>query len=629
MTNIKLQKEQEQLVTQLRGMFQSSLDSPVWKAWREEAVKCFNYRDGDQWTAGEIKDLTDRGQAPTVNNQIKVFLDYLLGMTLKTKTNTRFRGRNVPENSDQGHLLSELYLYTNQLNKFKYQENDRNEDAACSGFGVQKMLPTYNSQLQQPDIKVSNPDCLNIYPDPYANEYDWSDATFVAEAPWMDLKELQALYPRHKTQLEGMYNNYTDQSDPSVDVAKGNVYIDPNSKRIRPVEIWWVEPKTKLTILRQNAPSIDVSKLSTSKIKQLIKQTYGCLTRETTKEIHMAVFVDFLLLEHRKNPFKIDSLPYVPQFARKKKDGQPLSFVSLIIPLQDAINKRESKALYNLSNNQAIYEDGAVANPEEEARNRQRPDGAIVLNRGALKEKQYQIIKNTDLAITQMNFHNQNLADIRRVSGINPDALGEKSSVRSGVGIAKKQNASQTVIIKFLENITRTKENLARLWLKYVQVFFSSQMTFYITGDINNGFKSTSRTINIPNYQNGTVSNNITTGDYDVVIEEMKNTSAMHQANVELLAQVIPQIAALGPGWGKILISFMDLPGKEQILEQFDALTQPRPEMPKITLNIKWEAASAQDKEFFRELMGNKQVNQPNINAGMMQLLQSTNETIQ
>lgn len=599
--------EKQKLVSKLRDMFQSSLDHPAWRDYRKEGTRCFRYRDGDQWTPEELKELETRGQPPFVSNQVKVFLDYLLGQVIKHKTRTRFRGRNVPEDSDTGHILTELHLYTEQVNKYRYQADDRNEDTACSGFGVSKMVPTYNDILKQPDIKITTPDCLDIYPDPYSSAYDWSDCKFVCEAPWLDVGKVQARYPKFKSQLAGLINNYSGQSDSNVDAAKGHNYIDQNRKRIHTVEIWWVEHKTKTYILLsgEGEESIDVSDWSERKIKKELKTTNGSLSRETKKVIHMAVFVDNLLLEYVENPYNVDMLPYVPQFARRKKNGQPYSFVSLVLPIQDSINKRGSKAQHLLNNNQAVYEEGAIEDETEEALNRAKPDGAVKVAKNALKDKRYQIIKNTEIAATQMSFHKQDLLDVRRVAGINPDALGEKSEVRSGIGISKKQAASQITIVKFIENLNRTNDGLARLWLKYVQEFYNTEMTFYITGDVANDFKASTRVINKLDPGTGNVTDNVTIGDYDIVIEQMQDTNTMHQQNVELLIKAIPQLATLGPGWGKIILHFMDLPGKEEVLQQFDAITKRPPEPPKINLSINWENASENDKEFFRKLMGN------------------------
>ena len=59
----------------LDGYFRSALDHPTWSAWRKHARDCFAYKEGDQWTAAEVKELEKRGQPATVNNQVKVTLD--------------------------------------------------------------------------------------------------------------------------------------------------------------------------------------------------------------------------------------------------------------------------------------------------------------------------------------------------------------------------------------------------------------------------------------------------------------------------------------------------------------------------------------------------------------------------
>src|SRR5678816_3731682 len=61
-------EDQFALVSKLDKMFNYALQHPSWKTGREKMVKCFKYREGDQWTDAEIAELQKRHQPDTVNN---------------------------------------------------------------------------------------------------------------------------------------------------------------------------------------------------------------------------------------------------------------------------------------------------------------------------------------------------------------------------------------------------------------------------------------------------------------------------------------------------------------------------------------------------------------------------------
>ena len=79
-------KEEKELVAKLEEMFQSALDHPSWQEWRTQiAPKFYRYREGDQWTAAERKVLKKRHQPETVNNQVSLTINRLVGQFVKQK----------------------------------------------------------------------------------------------------------------------------------------------------------------------------------------------------------------------------------------------------------------------------------------------------------------------------------------------------------------------------------------------------------------------------------------------------------------------------------------------------------------------------------------------------------------
>ena len=106
-------KSDSEVVHKLDEMFVSAIDHPTWVSWRENAVKCFKYKEGDQWTSKEKAVLAARNQPDTVNNQVKVTVDRLVGQFVTQRTRTGYRGRN-PQDQSGADSLNDIFLFIKQ-----------------------------------------------------------------------------------------------------------------------------------------------------------------------------------------------------------------------------------------------------------------------------------------------------------------------------------------------------------------------------------------------------------------------------------------------------------------------------------------------------------------------------------
>ena len=132
-------------------------------------------------------------------------------------------------------------------------------------------------------------------------------------------------------------------------------------------------------------------------------------------EMRVGVFSSNILFEDKISPHDTDKFPFVPFFVHRQKDGEPYSPIRVALPIQEAINKRESKALHLLNANQAIFQQGAIRDKAELAEEMAKPDGMMEVRRiGELV-----IEKNHDIALSQFQLHQQAQQDFRRVTGVN------------------------------------------------------------------------------------------------------------------------------------------------------------------------------------------------------------------
>jgi len=389
-------KEKQELVTKLNDMFVYALDHPTWTNGRERMIKCFQYKEGEQWTAEELSILRKRKQPDTVNNQISVVVNKLVGDLINQRVRVGYRGRNAPQEAapqpqqpglppgmaapqqpappsddEVADTLTNIFLYIKQQNDLEFEERDMADDGFTCGFGVLEVYVTFDD-MAQPEIKVRHEDPLIVYPDPDSRRYDWNeDARFVARARWVNLDEAVEMYPQAEKELKSVLAGTATNGDDSpggqlasVDAFMGEQYIDRVRNRVRLIEVEYKKTERENLLLLGDGRSIPFEDVK--EVKELVKEAkqngmeYRFLDR-LKHNICLGVYAAGTLLEHSVTDHKYYRL--VPYFAFRRKTGEPYSLVTLALSMQDAVNKRESKALHLLNTNQAIYDRSAVDDP--------------------------------------------------------------------------------------------------------------------------------------------------------------------------------------------------------------------------------------------------------------------------
>ena len=579
----------------LDGYFRSALDHPTWSAWRKHARDCFAYKEGDQWTAAEVKELEKRGQPATVNNQVKVTLDRLVGQFVKQRTRIGYKGRN-PDDEATANVLTDLFRFIRQNSGLEFEERDAAEDGFCGGFGVIEACVTFDKTFQ-PEIRIRSVDPFEMYVDPYSRRYDWNeDAQFICRAKWLDFQEAAELYPEHRLTFQTLGDAIV--GDGSVEALRNDNYIDFDEqgrpRRVRLVECWYKTRERQQLLLVDDpmagSQTLDVATLTRRQRRDYLAGGAMEIDRVDSR-LSVGVFTAGALLRHKGNPHGTDLFPFVPFLVHRRKNGEPYSLIWTALTLQDAINKRESKALHLLNTNQAIIGQNAVQDKVELAEEMARPDGIIEVR----NLEQFQLQRNTELAQGQLLMHQEGKADFRRVTGVNPEALGERSEVRSGVGIARKQQMTDLVVAPVYDNFRRTRILLARLTLALVQHYYREPKVFAITDDLG-----AARTVVLGEDVLGRAKQAI----YDVVVEEQPDLITLQQEQFALLMQGLPQILPFGPAWVELLIQMSELRNKEDLIKRVQAMAAPQPPEPRVSVNLQWAVMTPEEKVAWAEKFG-------------------------
>lgn len=606
-------KDRELLIAADRD-FRTSLDHPTWVDFRANGQGDYDYREGNQWDREEKKVLKIRNQAPSVNNQCAVTVSRLVGGFVVRKMKTKFQARTAsPEAAATADVLNDLYRHIKQQNRLEYEERDQFKDGSTCGFGVLKAEVTFDD-LFQPQIRLWRILGLDeCFPDPWSRRFDWNeDALFINHAKFVDFPTAVELWPDYKDQWNSLASDGTFEGQlVGIEQFTNKNYLDLDDKghprRVRIIEQWKKHKKREeLLILGEagKAPRvINATDMTRAERKQL--EMAGHDVREITRikdVMHMVQFCGGILLEHKVDPHRTPLFPFIPYYVDRKENGEPFSMIRLARPLQDAINRRESKALHLINTNRATYEKGAISDENKLAEEMAKPDGIIEVNKGFYEK--FRIDNNLQLAETQFAMHQSAIADYKRIT-VNPEAMGDKSEVRSGAGIARKQQATEVTIAPIYDDYRRTREITARLVLALIKSYYTEEKVFLVTNDLKQV-----QTVHLGAKNIAALKTEI----YDVAVEEAPDQTTRSQEQLQILGQVLSSLPVNDPRT-LLFLELSDIANKEETIQVFKQMMTPPPPEPRFSLAIQWDALTTPEKIAWAKKLGMPELMQAEMMA--------------
>lgn len=417
---------------------------------RKLAERDRDYHDNKQLSDEELKVLRQRGQPPYIDNRIKSKVDYLVGLEKQQRVNPRAWPR-TPMHEDDAESVSESLNYVADKENFDYKRSQIWKNLLVEGAGGFS-IAVEQSKKGDVEVKLRRIAWDRMFWDPASSEPDFSDANYLGTVQWMDFDDALALYPDKKDELDATLASVT-ASDTYDDKPKWNLWADKKRRRVRIVAMW---------------------------IKRV-------------DEWHFAEFTKGGILKAGPSPYVNDQgesdceLRF--QSAYVDRDNNRYGLVRELILLQDAINKRNSKALHLLNTSQVVTRKGAVDDKEKARKEAARPDGWIEINDiGEDINKSFQFNTRADLAQGQFLLLQEakNSIDLK---GPNATAMGDKaqgSAAASGKAILASQQGGMIALGDLLDNLRRLDIEVFRaIWYR-IRQFWTAEKWVRVTDDENN-----------------------------------------------------------------------------------------------------------------------------------------------
>ena len=579
-----------------------------------------DFYDGLQWTEEDAQVVQSRGQAPLVYNEVKITCDWVIGSEKRNRTDWKVLPRTDDDVTD-AEVKTKVMKYISDANRVPYVRSAAFKDAVVAGLGW--LEDSISPDATKDVLYAGTESWRNVLQDSLDRSVDSEGMRYVFRWRDLDLDVACAMFPDKKAQLQRSAKGeeelaaeddaalwYLGSRLDSREVRSFHRSVMSDAvngafssrQRVRLYECWYKVPAKVEALVGGGFDGETFDPQSRAHVAA-VEEGRSYVVPSTTMMVRCSYFVDDCLLEDLPSPFKHNKFPFTPIYAfRRSRDGLPYGLVRNIRDPQEDLNKRMSKALFLLSVNQVITEQGAFDDKGEYtladmADEVSKPNGVIVMKDGA---KRFEVRRDYNELQGQTELVTMNRQFIQSGSGVTDELLGRRTNATSGVAIAARQDQGSLTTSGIFDNFRLAMSISGQKQLSNAEKFYTMPKVIRLADPKGRQFQWVR--INQPEQQpDGSVRflNDISASSADFVVDEQDFKASMRQAMFESLNEMITKIAPLNPTFAismlDLLIDVADFPGKEEMLERVRMLiAEARGEGPK---NPEAEAAAAEAAE--------------------------------
>lgn len=500
-----------------------------------KARECENFYmgGGRQWTAEDREVLEDEGRPALEFNQVKPKLNTAIGYQIQNRMDIAFQPRGQGADEDKAKVLSKVAKQVGDNTGLHWIETQVFSDGLIQQRGYFDIRISYQDSILG-EIAITDLDPLDVIPDPDAKSYDpdkWSDVIITR---WLTLDEIEDLYgknARDKCEQEDLEDQ--DFGDDEADEERnkfgnedtgstgymGSATLADGSKRVRVIErqYWKTENADVLITMTGDIRTIE------GMTEEQIAAANGVVrAKRRIRRVRWVITTYNYTLFDEWSPFKhFTVVPFFPFFRRGKTTG----LVDDAIGPQQLLNKSMSQFLHtinNTANSGWMWWSGSLANmSDDEMAERGAETGlAIVLKDQTPVEKAPKKIQPNQIPTGIDRVIDRAGQLIDETTGINDAMTGNLGREISGVAIQSRQFAAQQGLAVPLDNLAKTRNMMAKRILELIQDFYDEPRILKITEQDSRGRPATEDLyVNYPTEEGG-VLNDLTIGEYDVVVSE-------------------------------------------------------------------------------------------------------------
>ena len=516
----------------------------------EKSHACREFFFGNQWKDTDLA-LLQRFRRPALTiNKIKATVSTVLGEQISNRSEISFRPRGGGDrNVAVAQVLSKVFKQISDNNQLQWLRSDVFSDGIISGRGFYDVRVDFNDSMMG-EVSISHLNPHNVLLDPDACSYDPDKWGEVFVTTWNTIDELHMLYgkadadllrQRDHSAFEYGYDSIAQLSARDTFAGKDRVEnmsrgddrgddhvvrmvrtIDRQYRKLRKMR-HFVDPQTGDT--RPIPDNWDRDRVAA------VREASGVEVFERlVRAIRWTVTADDVVLKDEWSPYAhLTVVPYFPYFIHGRTSGM----VEDLLGPQELLNKTTSQELHVINttaNSGWKVKSGSLVNMTVEELEQKGAQTGLVLEvsdmDGIDKITPNQVPTGLDRVTYKAEEH------IKSVSGVNDSMQGfDREDVAARAIEKKRQAGSTSTLSRPLDSLTRSDYYLARNVLNLVQTFYTEPRVMTIT-DSSPTAATEEVAVNQPAPE-GEILNDLTMGEYDVVITSVPHRETLEDSEFE------------------------------------------------------------------------------------------------
>jgi hypothetical protein len=544
----------------------------------EKADKCERFFAGDQWDAADRAKLEAVKRPVLTINKILSTVGNVMGEQINNRAEIGFRPRSGAP-AENAEVLSKVFKQISDNNQLDYKRSEMFADGVIRSRGFLDVRLGYGDSMQG-EVEITKLNSKNVIIDPDAEEYDPDTWGEVFVTKWLTADDIAVLYGKENAEL---LRNKDKSSFPygydSIQMNRDRFGVTQypmyagnydNSNVLRNIRVidrqyrkldrqkFFLAPQTG--DMRPVPDTFDRDRIA------LFVDTYGFqVVPKLVRRIYWYVMADNVELHAGWGPYKhFTVVPYFPYL----RDGKTIGLVENLLSPQELLNKVTSQELHvvnTTANSGYKVRAGSLTNMTAEELEQKGAQTGIVIEVNGDPDKDVQKIAPNQVPQGLDRISYKAEESIKTISGVSDSMQGMDRADVAAKAIQEKKKSGSTNLIKPLDNLTRTDYILARNVLDIVQEFYTEERLYTITHDQATGETETFAVNQADPY--GQITNDLTLGEYDVVVTSVPHRETMEDSQFEQ-AMALKEAGIAIPD--SVLIDSSRLMNKKDIIKKME-----------------------------------------------------------
>lgn len=561
-------RNDEELLALARKRFQMSAMAE--SALRQEMMEDLRFRAGDQWPDQIRADRVNDKRPILTINRLPQFIKQITNPQRTSRPSIQVNPVGDGADKDTAEVIQGLIRHIEYNSHAEVAYDEAFEDAVTMGRGWFRILTDYvdDGTFEQEIIVKRVGNQFTIYPDPAAQELDYSDARFMFVIEDIPMDEYRSLYGDARAKSLELFASVGDRQPDWYPEGK-----------VRIAEYWYVDAKKrKIALIRgENGELLTVPR------DQVPDGTPIEQEREVNERvIHWIKMNANEVLERKVWPGKW--IPIVPVLGDEIDLNGRRDLVGIVRYARDPQRmynfwvSAETEMIALAPRTPIIGAEGQFKGHEAEwrvANVRNVPYLEYVpkaLEGQPIPPPQRQQFEPPIQAIVAATKQSDN--DLKSVIGFFDASLGEKGPDQSGKAILARQKQGETGNVNFIDNLARALWHAGRIYVDLIPHIYDTARTLHI---IRADDEQKEVTVNQEFEEKGVKKiYQLGLGRYNITLSIGPGYQGRRQEAVASMLQLVSAAPQLVPIIGDLMVSEMDWPMAQQIAARLKKTLPPQ-----------------------------------------------------